>query len=102
MKQAHARAQLNKTMETTAHKQPCACGDCADNRRQSALAAAKELPESRQAAAATTCSRIVITMEITDPEVVSDYKNTCDELVWEDLANGELINFAEFVSRENV
>jgi hypothetical protein len=43
-------------METTDHKQPCACGDCADNRRQSALAAAKELPEARQSAAA--CSSV--------------------------------------------
>jgi len=50
---------------------------------------------------AATCSRIRITLEITDPEVVSDYKNTCNELVWEDLVNGDLINFAEFVSREN-
>jgi hypothetical protein len=48
------------------------------------------------------CSRIVITLEITDPEVVTDYKNTCAELLWEDLVNGDLINFAEFVSRENV
>jgi hypothetical protein len=42
--------------------------------------------------------RIVITLAITDPEVVADYRNVCDELVWEDLVNGELINFAEFVS----
>jgi hypothetical protein len=54
---AQTRAQLNKTMETTDHKQPCACGDCADNRRQSALAAAKELPEARRSAAA--CSVVV-------------------------------------------
>jgi hypothetical protein len=43
-------------METTEHKQPCACGDCADNRRQSALAAAKELPEARRSAAACSPS----------------------------------------------
>jgi hypothetical protein len=48
------------------------------------------------------CSRILITLAITDPEVVADYEDTCDELVWEDLVSGELINFAEFVSRENV
>lgn len=49
----------------------------------------------------TPCSRIRVTLEISDPEVVADYMDTCDELVWEDLVNGELINFAEFVSREN-
>jgi hypothetical protein len=58
--------------------------------------------ERNTGANAAPCSRIVITLEITDPEVVTDYKNTCDELLWEDLVNGELINFAEFVSRENV
>ena len=50
---------------------------------------------------AANCSRIVITLEITDPEIVADYRDTCDELLWEDLVDGELINFAEFVSREN-
>lgn len=49
----------------------------------------------------TPCSRILITLEITDHEVVEDYKNTSDDLVWDDLVNGELINFAEFVSRKN-
>jgi hypothetical protein len=67
---AQTRAQLNKRMETTDHKQPCACGDCADNRRQSALAAAKELPEARRSAAA--CS---VEVDLTDAE-----KTALDEL----------------------
>ena len=46
------------------------------------------------------CSRILITLEITDPEIVADYKDICDEILWEDLVNG-LIHFAGFVSREN-
>lgn len=57
--------------------------------------------ETGTASPRTTCSRILITIEITDPEIVADYKDTCDELVWEDLVNGNLIKFAEFVSREN-
>ena len=44
-------------METTDHQQPCACGDCRDQRREAALAAAKELPEARRSAAA--CSRVL-------------------------------------------
>lgn len=57
--------------------------------------------ESDTGSNAPTCSRILITLAITDPEVVEDYKDTCDDLLWEDLINGELINFVEFVSREN-
>ena len=48
---AQTRAQLNKTMETTDHKQPCACGDCRNHRREAALNAAKELPSARRSAA---------------------------------------------------
>jgi len=43
-------------MKTTEHKQPCACGECADKRRQSALAAAKEQTEARRSEAACSAS----------------------------------------------
>lgn len=62
----------------------------------------QEESASESASRDAACSRIRVTLEIADPEVVADYKNICDELLWEDLVNGELINFAEFVSRENV
>lgn len=76
----------NDTMKT-----PIPCKNCGLLRERDAE---EPLPH-------TTCSRIRITLEITDPEVVEDYKDICDDLVWKDLVNGELINFAEFVSREN-
>ena len=48
---------MNKTMETTDHKQPCACGDCRDHRREAALTAAKEQLEARRSAAACSAWR---------------------------------------------
>jgi hypothetical protein len=49
-------------METTDHQQPCACGDCRNQRREAALTAAKELPSARRSAAA--CSPRVLAREI--------------------------------------
>ena len=46
-------------METTDHKQPCACGDCRDHRREAALNAAKEHPEARRSAAAGSAAPAV-------------------------------------------
>lgn len=39
-------------MKTTHHRAMCACGECADKRRQSALVVAKEEAEARRSAAA--------------------------------------------------
>ena len=96
---AQMLAQPNELMENDDYCDECpnvagcyAMGKCA-------MPAEKEKADARRSAA--VCSRIQITLEITDPEVVADYKDTCDELVWEDLVDGELINFAEFVSRKN-
>ena len=47
------------------------------------------------------CSRIVVTIEITDPETVEAYRDVDDTLVFEDLRDGTLMNMASFVSREN-
>lgn len=45
-------------MKTTHHRAMCACGECADKRRQSALAAAKEEAEARRSAASCSPSSL--------------------------------------------
>ena len=51
-------------METIDHQPNCACGFCADNRRQAALLAAKELPLAMRAA--PTCSRCLESRKLAD------------------------------------
>jgi hypothetical protein len=47
-------------------------------------------------------SRIIVTLEITDPETVMTYKDVDDALVFEDLRYGTLMDKAEFVDRTNL
>ncbi len=42
--------------------------------------------------------KIVITLEITDPETVADYWDIAQELVYDDLYEGSLISECELVS----
>jgi len=50
---------------------------------------------------APDCSRILVTIEITDPETVEAYQNVDDALVFEDLRDGTLMQMASLVSRAN-
>lgn len=45
--------------------------------------------------------RILITLEISDPETVREYKDVSDELLFDDLVNGELIRYVSLVFRKN-
>lgn len=59
------------------------------------------LPQRQQDSSAPPCSRIVVTLEVTDPETVEAYADVTDELIYEDIRHGSLMQKAEFVSREN-
>jgi len=47
------------------------------------------------------CSRIFVTIEISDPETVKAYADVDDALVFADLRDGTLMQMAQFVSRKN-
>jgi hypothetical protein len=47
------------------------------------------------------CSRILITIEITDPETVEAYADVDDAFIMEDLEHGTLMSAARLVSRTN-
>jgi hypothetical protein len=46
--------------------------------------------------------KIIITVEITDPEDVADYWDVADKLIEEDLQFGSLMEVCELVSVERV
>jgi len=48
-----------------------------------------------------SCSRIIITIEITDPETVAAYADIDDALLFDDLRSGSLMQMVSLVSREN-